>query len=131
MLIRTDTLVPWNGERIGSPALLHPPNIEHLWTVEALAAVGLIQRVPFVLPAGKRTVGNPTYDALGVETYVTEDIPPPTAEQVDAGKESYLNRHLVQLHWKILFDLVNDVRVLKGQAQLTAVQFRAAMKNLL
>lgn len=128
MLIRKDTLRPWRGEAIGDPPIRHPSNIEGAWTVPELSEVGLVRCVPFVTPPGKQLVGLPTYSVFGVETYVVEDIPPPTAAEIDAGKEAYLDNSLESLQWKLLFDIFNDVRTLKGQGVVTAAQFRAAMK---
>ncbi len=85
MLIRTDTLTPWEGERL-SDGVLYPKNIEKLWSVEELAAIGLVPMVPFVVPDGHMIIGEATYDATGQQTYPTEPIPPPTPEEIAADK---------------------------------------------
>jgi len=82
MLIRTDTLVPWTGEPLNG--IKHPKNIEVMWIVEELAAVGLVKAIPFVVPGGWRSTGATTWDANGVATRPIEIIPPPTPEEIEA-----------------------------------------------
>lgn len=129
MLVRLDTLQLWRGEALGG--LRHPLNIEDLWSVDQLAAVGLVKRIPFTLPNGQQTVGAPTYDATGQETYATEPIPPPSAAENDANKEAELTNSVETLAFKVLFDHENRVRALEGKAPINAATFRTALKNRL
>jgi hypothetical protein len=80
MLIRTDTLVPWRGEALNG--VKHPKNIEVLWTVEDLAAVGLVKAIPFEIPEGYHATGSSTYDATGQESRPIEAIPPKTPTEI-------------------------------------------------
>ena len=91
MLIRTDTLQPWDKKRLAS-GILHPRNIEQLWSDADLLEIGLVKRIPFVTPEGWRAIGGPTYDITGQETYQIELIPLPTAEEIAAEKVSDIDR---------------------------------------
>ncbi len=90
MLIRTDTLVPWKGEAL--QGLRHPKNIEKLWTVEELAAVGLVKAIAFVIPQDWRATGPSTWDVNGVETRPIEVIPPLTPEEIEAQQVADMDR---------------------------------------
>jgi hypothetical protein len=80
MLVRLATLRPWAGERIDDVA--HPLDIETLWSVAELAAIGLAAPRPFPTPPGKRIKGEPRYildaDRTVSTLYDIEDIPPLT-----------------------------------------------------
>lgn len=86
MLIRHDTLQRWNGEPLNG--IRHPLNIEQLWAVDELTAVGLGKPNLFAAPVGKRIVpgSQPTYTLDGQkvvhESYPVEDIPPPSAAEL-------------------------------------------------
>lgn len=63
-----------NGDRIKS---LYDQGI---WSLEEIEAVGGRIAVPFTVPEGKQTVGNPTYAEQGgdiLQQFAVEDIPPP------------------------------------------------------
>ncbi len=90
MLIRTDTLVPWKQERLNGIA--YPRSIEKLWTVEELAAIGLVAKIPFILPAGMRRVGPVTYNPAGQEVVSYEPIPQPTPEEKAERKAQEIER---------------------------------------
>lgn len=128
MLIRVDILRPWQGELLGTPAIRYPLNIEGLWTAPELLAIGLVKAIRAVIPVGFRATGPATYAADGTETIPVEPIPPPTPEEIAADKEATLDRELVTLGFKVLFDHENRVRALEGKAPITAAQFRAALK---
>lgn len=88
MLIRSDTLQPWRGERLASG--YHPLNVEQLWPDADLLAAGLERYAPFVLAAGQRIIGNRRWERSGgtiVELYDVEDIPPPTVEEIAARRD--------------------------------------------
>lgn len=87
MLIRTDILKPWQGERLAD-GILYPVNIEQVWTPADLAAIGLVSRTPFVVADGFRTVGAASYAVDGAETFATEAIPPPTAQEISDKKDA-------------------------------------------
>lgn len=56
----------------------------------------------------------------------------PAAETVlDAYKDTQSRKLTVEVVAKVLFNLVNEVRALKGQQPVTAQQFRAYVKDLM
>ena len=128
MLIRTDTLQLWQGEAL--EGVRHPSNIEALWTAQELAAIGLVRAIPMVIPEGFRAAGRPSYGADGTEAITLEAIPPPTAEEIDAGKERRLDDELATLAFRVLFAHENRIRVFEGQYAISAPGFRAALRAL-
>jgi len=130
MLIRKDTLRPWEGEVLGE--LRHPLNIEQVWTVEELAAIGLVKAVHAVLPQGMmRLPGPATYDINGVETIPFGPFPEPTPEEIEENIQRRLAHLDIDPMWGFIFDLWNEVRVLKGLSSLTKLQFKAVVRNRL
>ncbi len=126
MLIRTDNLAPWRGEALRG--VRHPLNIEALWSAGELAAIGLVKAIPMVVPDGFRAAGMPTYAGDGRETIPLEAIPPPTAQEVDVGKERILDNEVATLAVRVLFEHENRIRALERNEPVTAEQFRAALK---
>lgn len=61
-----------------------------IWSLEEVTNVGGKIAVPFVVPDGKRTVGNPSYsegeDGVVSQSYAVEDIPPPPPEPTPEEK---------------------------------------------
>ncbi len=90
MLINVNTLLPWDRkDRLDG--ILHPSNIEKLWSVEELAAIGLVKEIPFIAPPSYRVTGPATWDQFGVETRPIELIPVPTPEELEARKAAQLD----------------------------------------
>ena len=86
MLVRLDTFAPWAGEPLPTlvddeiQPIVHPRNIEQLWSTAELAAIGLAIPVPFPTPEGKVRVGSASYELVEGEVheiYAVEDAPPP------------------------------------------------------
>ncbi len=131
MLIRTDTLKPWQGERLAG--ILYPLTIEKLWSDPELAAIGLVKRKRFVVPDGQRIVAgaSPTYAIDGSETYPVEDIPPPTAEQLAAEDAANVDDVVANPRMgKVLLELVNAIRDLQGKPEITADQLKTWVASL-
>jgi hypothetical protein len=59
------------------------------------------------------------------------NIRPVTANVLDAYQDTQARRLTLEVVAKVLFNLVNEVRVLKGQSQITAAQFRNYVKGLM
>lgn len=119
MLIRQDTLVPWKGEALNG--IKHPKNIEALWSIEDLAAVGLVKAIRFVVPDGYHTTGVATYDTNGQETLAIEITAPPTAEEIADEIEQQI-AHLVrasQVRDKALMALAKEAGLAQSPALYT------------
>lgn len=121
MLVRLETLTPWNGEPLSG--LRHPANIEALWSADELAAIGLAKPKPFSVPDGKVAVGPVTYVLVNgsvEESREVEDAPNPVPQVIT---KLQLRNALVSLDlWATLraaldadleaqevFDLASDV----------------------
>lgn len=78
--------------------------------------------------------GNPTRIAneaeLG-EVLAPLQLRPTAANVLDGYKESQANKLTVEVIAKVLFRIVNDLRVLQGQSELTATQFKNFLKGLM
>lgn len=78
------TVKRWQGEPVRG--VLHPINVETLWSTAELTAVGLYRITAFTVPAGKVSVGPPRYalaNGAAVETYDVADEPaPPVPETI-------------------------------------------------
>lgn len=125
MLIRTDTLQPWRGERL-SNGILYPKNIEQLWPVTDLLEIGLVVEIKFVLLTGWHFTGSSTWDITGQEFRPTEQIPPPTQAELDeddAHELDFIFSKRVLL--KILFNLAKET-----SPTLTKAQFRTWIEGL-
>jgi len=56
----------------------------------------------------------------------------PVHENVlDAYRDTQARKLTIEVVAKVLFNLVNEIRVLKGQSQITAAQFRNYVKGLM
>lgn len=73
LIIKT-TLTPWAGERLNG--ILHPRNIEHLWSDADLAALDLYRPEPFAVPAGHVTTGTVRYEWTGTAIRQVYDTVP-------------------------------------------------------
>jgi len=58
-------------------------------------------------------------------------IRPTAANVLEGYKESQSNKLTVEVVAKVLFKVVNDVRVLQGQSTINAAQFKAFLKGLM
>lgn len=65
------------------------------------------------------------------ETLSPYQIRPVSANVLDGYKESHANKLTVEVIAKVLFKIVNDVRVLQGQSTITAKQFKTFLKGLM
>ena len=65
------------------------------------------------------------------ETLSPYQIRPVSANVLDGYKESHANKLTVEVIAKVLFKIVNDVRVLQGQSTITANQFKTFLKGLM
>lgn len=65
------------------------------------------------------------------EVLAPYNIRPVQAMVLDAYQDSHAKTLTLQVVAKVLFQLVNEVRVLKGQNQITAAQFRNYVKGLM
>jgi hypothetical protein len=65
------------------------------------------------------------------EVLAPYNIRPVQATVLDAYQDSHAKTLTLQFVAKVLFNLVNEVRVLKGQAPVTAAQFRTYVKGLM
>ena len=128
-LVRGDILQIWNYEPLGG--IRHPRNIENIWSKEDLSAVGLHRIIPFVLPAGKRKISGPSYtivDDMAVESYVIEDIPPLTPDEIEADRESQTPTEAEPI-FRALLDLENRLRQQEQVPLLTPSEVRARIKG--
>ena len=65
------------------------------------------------------------------ETLAPYQIRPVSANVLDGYKDSQANKLTVEVIAKVLFKIVNDVRVLQGQSTITANQFKTFLKGLM
>lgn len=73
-----NTPAPWVGQAVNG--VLHPLNVEQLWSDADLNGAGLYRVTPFVAPVGQQIAGPATYTLSGnvvIETFPTEPVPPP------------------------------------------------------
>lgn len=149
MLMRFDVtdeknaaLVPWNGEPLPTwikTAVLTfedgrtheveveryvvvrklPPNVETMWTREALLEYGLLRVVPAVAPAGKHFVGEPRYEREGDIVREVRDLEddPPLPETVTISKEEHDSLVADAENWRIKGGTLN---VIPRDAELVA-----------
>lgn len=59
------------------------------------------------------------------------NIRPVAVNLLDSYQDNQARRLTLEVVSKVLFNLVNEVRVLKGQQQITAQQFRTYLKGLM
>lgn len=117
MLIRTDTLQPWKGERLSND-LLYPKNIDALWSDGELLNIGLVHAIQFILPTGYKFDGASTWDATGQEFRPTKLIPPPTPAELEEADNDELGSILSQrVLKKILFALAKAAKPNLKEAQ--------------
>jgi hypothetical protein len=92
----------WAGERVRN--ILHDPAlVARFWSADDMAAAGIYALTPFVTPAGRRTIGEPSYsmsaDGKSVdEVYRTEPIPvppPTTADLIAYAADARYRRETV------------------------------------
>ena len=65
------------------------------------------------------------------EVLAPYNIRPVSANVLDAYQDTQARKLTLEVVAKVLFQLVNEIRVLKGQSQITAAQFRAYVKGLM
>lgn len=65
------------------------------------------------------------------EVLAPYNIRPVAAQVLDAYQDTQSRKLTLDVVAKVLFNLVNEVRVLKGQSQINATQFRAYLKGLM
>lgn len=65
------------------------------------------------------------------EVLAPYNIRPVQATVLDAYQDSQAKKLTLEVVAKVLFNLVNEVRVLKGQSQVNAAQFRDYLKGLM
>jgi hypothetical protein len=65
------------------------------------------------------------------EVLAPYNIRPAEAVVLDAYQDTQARKLTLEVVAKVLFNLVNEVRVLKGQAPVTAQQFRNYVKGLM
>lgn len=65
------------------------------------------------------------------EVLAPYNIRPVSANVLDAYQDTQAKKLTLEVVAKVLFNLVNEVRVLKGQSQVTAAQFRTYVKGLM
>lgn len=65
------------------------------------------------------------------ETLASHQVRPASANVLDGYKESHANKLTIDVVAKVLFKIVNDVRVLQGQSTITANQFKTFLKGLM
>lgn len=58
-------------------------------------------------------------------------VRPVATAVLDRYQDSHARKLTIEVVAKVLFNLVNEVRVLKGQQQVTAQQFRNYVKGLM
>ena len=58
-------------------------------------------------------------------------IRPVAANVLDSYKDAHSKKLTIEVVAKVLFNLVNEVRALKGQPAINAAQFRAYVKGLM
>ncbi len=65
------------------------------------------------------------------EVLAPYNIRPVAANVLDAYQDTQARKLTLEVVAKVLFNLVNEVRVLKGQSQINAAQFRTYLKGLM
>lgn len=65
------------------------------------------------------------------EVLAPYNIRPVSANVLDAYQDTQARKLTLEVVAKVLFNLVNEIRVLKGQSQITAAQFRTYVKGLM
>lgn len=65
------------------------------------------------------------------EVLAPYQLRPSAANVLDGYQDAHSRKLTLEIVAKVLFNLVNEVRVLKGQGQITAQQFRAYVKGLM
>ena len=65
------------------------------------------------------------------EVLATHSLRPTPAAILDGYTETHANKLTMEVVAKVLFNLVNEVRVLKGQSTINAAQFKAYLKGLM
>lgn len=65
------------------------------------------------------------------EVLAPYNLRPVQATVLDAYQDSHAKQLTLQVVAKVLFQIVNEIRVLKGQNQITAAQFRTYVKGLM
>lgn len=65
------------------------------------------------------------------EVLAPYNIRPVQATVLDAYQDTQARKLTLEVVAKVLFNLVNEVRVLKGQSQVNAAQFRNYLKGLM
>jgi hypothetical protein len=80
--------------------------------------------------AGGRTTRIASEAELG-QVLAPLQIRPASEGVLDGYKEAQANKLTVEIIAKVLFRLVNDVRVLQGNSELTAAQFKNFLKGLM
>lgn len=65
------------------------------------------------------------------ETLSPYQIRPVHANVLDGYKDSHAKKLTIEIIAKVLFKIVNDVRVLQGQSTITANQFKTFLKGLM
>lgn len=65
------------------------------------------------------------------EVLAPYNIRPVQATVLDAYQDTQAKKLTLQVVAKVLFNLVNEIRALKGQQQITAQQFRTYLKGLM
>lgn len=82
------------------------------------------------LAAGNQPTRIASEAELG-EVLAPYNIRPVAANVLSGYQDSQARKLTIEVVAKVLFNLVNEVRVLKGQNQITAQQFRAYVKGLM
>jgi hypothetical protein len=65
------------------------------------------------------------------EVLAPYNIRPVSANVLDAYQDTQARKLTLEVVAKVLFNVVNEIRVLKGQPQITAAQFRTYVKGLM
>jgi hypothetical protein len=65
------------------------------------------------------------------EVLAPYQLRPTAASVLDGYQDAHSRKLTLEIVAKVLFNLVNEVRALKGQSQITAQQFRAYVKGLM
>lgn len=65
------------------------------------------------------------------EVLAPYNLRPVQATVLDAYQDSHAKKLTIEVVAKVLFNIVNELRVLKGQPQITAAQFRTYVKGLM
>jgi hypothetical protein len=81
--------------------------------------------------AGDRTPTNIDTEASLGEVLSVHSLRPTPASVLDGYTEAHATKLTMEVVAKVLFNLVNEVRVLKGQSTINAAQFKAYLKGLM